>query len=976
MKTNNMTKRILIPLGLTLLVLLMISVGSIYRLQRMHLDEKIRVHLGEVGQLFQMKLGEDAKVLESLINLLQLDNNLQKAYQAKKRETLLYNAKPFFDAIRTKYQVTHFYFIDINKVCFLRVHNPSRYGDLVPRFTLADAMREDTPVYGIELGKFGTFTLRLVYPWRVNGELIGYIELGKEIEHLTVALKKALNVELFFTINKAFLNRTDWEEGLKMMGRNGDWKQFSEAVIIDKTMHKVPPTLHEFINKNSYDELVTVFDVAIDDKQYRGGFIPIFDAGKRGLGRIMVLNDVSEAEIALQTLLTILIILSVGIGSGLLGFFNFFIGGVETELFEVHNKLIVTEKAKNKLAKEKIQQQSKVLQYVIDSLDHPFYIINANNYQIEIANAATQRSWYQTTGYALLHKKREPCKGKNGLCPLEIVKKTKKPVVMEHVHMDKEGKPINVEVHGFPIFDQASHVIKMIEYSLDITARKQAELALQQAKKQAEAANRAKSEFIANMSHEIRTPLNAVIGFSDILASKLTDKQHKSYLNSIQTGGKALLTLINDILDLSKIEAGRLDIQYEPVNPQIIFTELQQIFSLKIAEKNLELIMEIDDTLPPALFLDETRLRQVLLNLIGNAIKFTDSGYIKLCANKIDTEDDHSKVDLIIAVEDSGIGVPADQQAFIFESFRQQDGQSTRKYGGTGLGLAITKRLVEMMNGHIFVKSNPGKGSRFEIALHEVKVAVTLPTATQDNTFDSNNITFEKVRVLVVDDIESNRDLIKEYLSQVNLEVICAENGQQALLFVEEYHPALVLMDIRMPEMNGYEATKRLKNNPTTADIPIIALTASVTLDEKSKIETHGFDGYLSKPVNISDLISELSHHLKYTKKAVTDAPQATTTKVELTLNLEEIANLPELKNRFKQEVMPVWEKAKVIMQMDIIADLAEKMITLGNEYNIPAFIHYGEPLLESTRTFNIAYIRKARQEFVVLVKPLINCEL
>jgi len=500
-------------------------------------------------------------------------------------------------------------------------------------------------------------------------------------------------------------------------------------------------------------------------------------------------------------------------------------------------------------------------------------------------------------------------------------------------------------------------------------------LELTKAKEAADAANRAKSEFLANMSHEIRTPMNAVIGFSDILASKITDKQHKSYLNSIQTGGKSLLTLINDILDLSKIEAGRLEIQYEPVNPQIIFTELQQIFSLKVAEKNLEFIMEIDETLPPALFLDETRLRQVLLNLIGNAIKFTDSGYIKLCAIK-EAYTNREQIDLIMAVEDTGIGVQAGQQALIFESFRQQDGQSTRKYGGTGLGLAISRRLVEMMNGHITVTSVPGKGSRFEITLREVKVATTLPVATQDNTFDSNNITFEKVRVLVVDDIESNRDLIKEYLSQVNLEVICAENGQQALLFVEEYHPALILMDIRMPEMDGYEATKRLKDDPTTADIPIIALTAYVTLDEKSKIETHGFDGYLSKPVNISYLISELSHHLKYTKKAGAEAPQATTTKVELTLNLEEIANLPELRNRFKQEVMPVWEKAKIIMQMDIIADLAEKMITLGNEYNIPAFIHYGEPLLESIRTFNLAYIREARKKFVVLVKPLINCDL
>jgi len=534
-------------------------------------------------------------------------------------------------------------------------------------------------------------------------------------------------------------------------------------------------------------------------------------------------------------------------------------------------------------------------------------------------------------------------------------------------HRLANGEIRNVDVYSGPIELEGCHLLYSVIH--DTTAWKTAEAKLEKAKEAADAANRAKSEFLANMSHEIRTPMNAVIGFSDILASKITDKKHKSYINSIQTGGKALLTLINDILDLSKIEAGQIEIHYEPMNPLLIFTELQQIFSLKIAEKNLELIMEIDENLPQALLLDETRLRQVLLNLIGNAIKFTENGYIKLCANK---ESYTSHVDLILAVEDSGIGIPTDQQALIFESFKQQDGQSTRKYGGTGLGLTITKRLVEMMNGQISLESFPGKGSRFEITLREVEIVTTKREEKQDNNFSLNNMTFAKTQVLVVDDIESNRDLIKEYLSQVNLEVICAENGQQALLFVEEYNPTLILMDIKMPEMDGYEATKRLKDKPSTANIPVIALTAYASMDEKAKTKLHGFDGYLTKPINISALFSELSRYLKHT--TVTDTPQITNAEVDNTINPAEIANLPELQNRLKQEIMPLWEEIEVVMEMGMIAELANKMIQLGNEYNIPAFIQYGEPLLENTKIFRITYIQSALEKLPALLR-MVNGE-
>ncbi|MDM8558438.1 ATP-binding protein [Candidatus Parabeggiatoa sp. HSG14] len=502
----------------------------------------------------------------------------------------------------------------------------------------------------------------------------------------------------------------------------------------------------------------------------------------------------------------------------------------------------------------------------------------------------------------------------------------------------------------------------------ELIAHQKTVSALHKAKEVAESANRAKSEFLANMSHEIRTPMNAIMGFSELLSSLITDKKHKSYLSSIKTAGKSLLTLINDILDLSKIEAGRLDIQYETVNPQIIFNELQQIFTLKITEQNLEFIIDIDKELPLALLLDEMRLRQVLLNLVGNAIKFTEKGYIKLSAQKIPKIDDCNTVDLIISVTDTGIGIPENQQEIIFESFRQQEGQSIRQYGGTGLGLAITKRLIEMMDGQISVKSTVGKGSIFEIILRKVRTSTTKPVTTSEKIFDLKNISFEPAQVLVADDIKSNRDLIREWLSQVNLEVIEAENGQKALLFAEKYHPDLILMDIRMPVIDGYKAIKQLKEKAITQNIPVIALTASVSWDDKSEIKTYGFNGYLSKPIDTHELFNELAYYLKH--KIAKPVIKAEENPVE-TLLTENIIELSELHKALKEKMLPVWQDINDMIEIEAIDDFSEQITKLGEKHHALSLVDYAKNLRELTQDFDIEGIEQALSEFPNIVKGL-----
>ncbi|MCP4699821.1 MAG: PAS domain S-box protein [Gammaproteobacteria bacterium] len=326
----------------------------------------------------------------------------------------------------------------------------------------------------------------------------------------------------------------------------------------------------------------------------------------------------------------------------------------------------------------------------------------------------------------------------------------------------KEDRVHYIESRISAILDKNKVIIGFLLVSNDITKHKLAEETLRQAKDQAEFANSAKSEFLACMSHEIRTPLNAVLGFSELLSALITDKRQRNYLASIRSAGKSLLTLINDILDISQIEAGKLKMEYEALNPHLFLSEIKELFEPKISAKGLRFIIDIDESLPPTLMLDESRLRQVLFNLIGNAVKFTEKGYIKLSAkHRIISE---HRMDFVLSVEDSGVGIPEDQQKVIFESFRQQDSHNTRKYGGTGLGLAISKRLAEIMNGQISVKSKAGAGSIFEVLLREVDISVAEPETgyPREKPSDRKNIELEKGQELFVDDVDRTAYVEKE----------------------------------------------------------------------------------------------------------------------------------------------------------------------------------------------------------------------
>jgi signal transduction histidine kinase/DNA-binding NarL/FixJ family response regulator len=484
------------------------------------------------------------------------------------------------------------------------------------------------------------------------------------------------------------------------------------------------------------------------------------------------------------------------------------------------------------------------------------------------------------------------------------------------------------------------------------------------AKLEAERNSQEKTELLANMSHEIRTPMNAILGFSELLDGELHEPRHRQYLKSIRTSAGSLLQLINDVLDISKIEAGAMVLRPEPTDPRELCDFIHTTFAEPAAKKAVKLECHVDEDLPRSLLVDRIRLRQILVNLVGNAVKFTDQGRVEMRVSG-EKQERTSRITLLIGVQDTGPGIPQGKLDAIFQPFVQAGTDRAKEKQGSGLGLAIVKRLTETMGGTITVASLVGQGSAFNLRFPDVPISARLAAA--EETEQGGPVDFNDLReatLLVVDDNALNCQLVAGMFAGTHHHLAFGSSGREAVDQARSVRPDVALLDIRMPEMDGCDALTAIRQTPGLELLPVIAVTASSVLEQETNLREK-FSGYLRKPFTQRQLFAELAHFLPRQPKAENNSENL------VTLSPSESRELSaQLRRLAEQE----WPAVRDSLAINETLAFAQRLEQLGLQGKYEPLVNYARSLTGHAETYAVDALEQKLHEFPPLVEQVERC--
>ncbi|MES2595742.1 MAG: ATP-binding protein [Verrucomicrobiota bacterium] len=495
---------------------------------------------------------------------------------------------------------------------------------------------------------------------------------------------------------------------------------------------------------------------------------------------------------------------------------------------------------------------------------------------------------------------------------------------------------------------------------------------IQRVTEQVREADLQKSKFLANMSHEIRTPMNAILGFTDLLTGIVKEPRAVKYVQSIQSSGRTLLELINEILDISRVEAGKLELRTEPTNVREIVEGVAVMLKKHAQDKGISLETKIIGTIPGLLDIDPLRFRQVVLNLVTNAVKFTNRGGVKVLLNATPAGDE--SWDIAVTVTDTGVGIPEEDLARIFSPFEQASTHSRSGAQGTGLGLSITQKLVDLMKGEIQVKSTVGSGSEFVVRLSHVHVSKKDADLPSSRSADFNEL--RPASILVVDDNPTNREVIAGYFNDTHHELLFAQDGMEALELARHAKPDVILMDIRMPRMDGKEARRILRDDERTRGIPVIAQTASSMPEESGKLKEM-FDGYLQKPFSPRQLFDEIEPVIGHATMRHATARPAKPVDGEIpkavidSLDAHTSASWPDLAPRLNDLAKRDIPRLLDTCPMREIAACGNELQVLAARHDCPPLNRYASALTSAAECFEVDQVERLLGEFDIIAERI-----